>query len=56
MSRVTMRAAILAAVIGGVAAGASVMAQQQPPAQSPWNGCCGMSRWPMMGPGMMGPE
>jgi mono/diheme cytochrome c family protein len=51
MSKITTHAAILAAM----AAAASVMAQQQPPAQAPWNGCCGMTQWPMMGPGMMGP-
>ena len=36
-----------------MAAAASVVAQQQT-APVPWSGCCGVSPWPTMGPGMMG--
>jgi mono/diheme cytochrome c family protein len=52
MDRVTLGKAALAAVFFGMAAVASVMAQEQP-ASGPWSGCCGVSPWPM-GPGMMG--
>jgi mono/diheme cytochrome c family protein len=52
MNRITLVTAVLVAVISGMAA--AVMAQQQS-TQVPWNACCGMSQWPMMGPGMMGP-
>ena len=50
-NRIILGTAVLVAVIGGMAA--TVMAQQS--TQVPWNACCGMSQWPMMGPGMMGP-
>lgn len=56
MRKIIFVAAVLAAIIGGVA---SVTAQQsQNPASVPWSQCCGMSPWPMgqgmMGQGMMG--
>jgi len=53
MNRITLSTAILVAVISGIAAVASAVAQQQP-TPAPWGGCCGMSQWPAMGPGMMG--
>jgi mono/diheme cytochrome c family protein len=53
MNKITLRAAVLAAVFSGVAATASVVAQQQS-TPVPWSRCCGFSAWPAMGPGMMG--
>jgi mono/diheme cytochrome c family protein len=53
MSKITLGAPVFAAIVGGMAAAASVVAQQQT-APVPWSGCCGFSPWPMMGPGMMG--
>ena len=53
MSKITVGAAVFAAIVSGIAAAASVVAQQQT-APVPWSGCCGVSPWSPMGPGMMG--
>jgi mono/diheme cytochrome c family protein len=64
MIKISLRTAVLAALVCGMAAAVCVMAQQpQNPAFVPWNQCCGMSPWSMepgrtargmMGQGMMG--
>ena len=48
-----MLAVCLVTLISGTLASSAMSQQPQVPAQSPWNGCCGVSQWPM-GPGMMG--
>ena len=53
MSKITLGAAVFAAIVSRMAAAASVVAQQQT-APVPWSGCCGVSPWPTMGPGIMG--
>ncbi len=53
MNKINLGTAVLLAVISGLVAAASALAQQQP-TPVPWGGCCGMGQWPMMGPGMMG--
>jgi mono/diheme cytochrome c family protein len=47
----TLGKAVLAAVLSGMAAAASVVAQQQPTSK-PWSKCCGISPW-LMAPGLM---
>jgi len=53
MNKITLGTAVLVAIISGVAAASSVVAQQQS-RTVPWSGCCGLNTWPMMGSGMMG--
>ena len=53
MNTITRGVAVLAAIVSGMVAAASVVAQQQI-APVPWSGCCGFSPWPTMRPGMMG--
>ena len=53
MRKITLGVAVFAAIVSGMAAAASVLAQQHT-APVPWSGCCGFSPWPTMGPGMMG--
>jgi len=53
MNKITLGTAVLVAIISGVAAASSVVAQQQS-RTVPWSGCCGLNTWPMMRSGMMG--